>query len=119
MNKSMKILSLVLLVSASFAHADEAAIVEETTAITKTVVEKHDAAETTKSTMDKVKEVAQHAVDKAGEKFQVTEDSITKFFDNLDETVTDKTAYIKNNFSSFVASLSKKTEKVEEEVKTA
>lgn len=113
MNESMKVLSLVLLVSGSCVFAEEAP-----QDVTKTVVQ-DDAAETTKSTMDKVKEIAQHAVDKAGEKFQVTEDSITKFFDNLDETVTDKSAYIKNNFSNFVASLSKKTEKVEEEVKTA
>lgn len=115
MNKTIKVLSLALLLSTAVFAAEEVVTEEVVTEVTKK------AEDSTPTTVDKVKSAVQKAVDAAGEKLEVTEEAITRFFDNVDETVSDKAAYIKNNISSFIASLSKKSEKTEtaEETKTA
>ena len=99
MNKSMKFLSLALLLSGSFVVAEEvAAGVESVAPVTKSIKE---------HIKDAFNEASKSIATTTGKAVEATEEAFDKFADKVEAVAeADKTAYIKANIKSFITSLS-------------
>lgn len=103
MNKSIKILSLVLLASASFVSAEEAKQDEA-----KTVVKEYDTAEAIEAFIVKAyKDTVDTASDASEGAKQLSKKAINAIVEKVKKAAAaDKKSYIKANIKSLVASLS-------------
>jgi hypothetical protein len=117
MNKSVKVLSLALLLSASFVSANE---VSEEVATPVKSVEVTEAAESIESLVKKaLDETVKSMAEEAGQTIEITEEAVKAIVDKVEKSSeADKKAYIKANIKSLIASLSESTEASSEQVVT-